>query len=149
MITEEKSNTTAILVDNSTIDNFVNSKIIVRYKLADNVLVFTKSAKALKYLLELNTTTTEKIPSILFLDLDMPEINGFEFLNAFNFLPDKIKKRIKIVILTNSSNPSDTETCCEHDSVIAFFQKPLIKSNIDTLELLLSNKDKIPSLSLV
>lgn len=132
-------NIAVMLVDNSSIDNFVNTKIITRYEFALNVLPFTKASKALKFLLELNSADESDIPSVLFLDLDMPEINGFEFLDAFNLLSDKIKKNVKIVILTNSMNPSDAIKCSKHESVVTFFQKPLIKDNIEALNILLSN----------
>lgn len=130
---------TVMLVDNSSIDNFVNSKIITRYQFAPNVLSFTRASKALKYLIELNSASLSDIPFLLFLDLDMPEMNGFEFLDAFQMLPDKIKMNIKIVVLTNSTNPADAIVCSRHGSVITFFQKPLIKDNIEALNILLKN----------
>lgn len=123
-------------MDNSSIDNFVNSKIINNYGFADEIIVFKKSRNALKYLSGLNDAPMEKIPFVLFLDLDMPEINGFEFLNSFTLLADKIKKNMKIVILTSSYNPADHDKCMKHDSVIAFFHKPLIKSNLEAIELM-------------
>lgn len=145
MITQEnkKANTSVMLVDNSSIDNFVNAKIITRYQFADNVLLFTRAKKAFKYLMELNAAPADEIPSIIFLDIDMPEIDGFEFLNTFSLLPDKIKKNMKIVILTNSSNSVDVEVCSKNDSVVAFFQKPLIRSNIEALQKLLAGYNQI------
>lgn len=137
-IENKKVKNTVILVDDSSIDNFVNTKIITRYQFADEVIVFAKSKKALAYLLELNSAQENDIPGILFLDLDMPEIDGFEFLNAFNIVCDKVKKNMKIVILTSSSNPADIDKCNKFDSVIAFFHKPLIKDNLETLEKLLT-----------
>lgn len=130
---------TVILVDNSSIDNFVNTRIITRYHFANEVIEFTKPRKALKYLLDLNSADETEIPSVLFLDLDMPEINGLEFLDAFSFLPDKIKKNVKIVILTSSIDPADELACSKSESVVAFFQKPLIKDNLDRLNLLLNS----------
>lgn len=129
---------TVVLVDDNTIDNFINTKIITRYQFADNILSFEKSIDALKYLLDLNTAPENEIPGLLFLDLDMPEIDGFEFLNAFNLVSEKVKNNMKIVILSSSSSLVDIEKCNKFDSVIAYFQKPLIKDNLDTLEKLLS-----------
>lgn len=136
----KKANSTVILVDDSSIDNFVDSKIISLYQFADNIVVFTKARKALKYLVEINQSSTEEIPFVLFLDLVMPDMDGFEFLNAFNLLPEKIKKHMKIVVLTSSSNPADIEICKKNDSVIAYLNKPLIKRNLEDLEQLLSEK---------
>lgn len=131
-----KKNLTVILVDNSSIDNFVNTKILTRYQFADDVIIFTKSRKALEFLSKLNPLTVST-SYLLFLDLDMPEIDGFEFLNTFNLLPAEVKKHIKIAILTNSFTPGDCEICAKSSAVVAFFNKPLIKSNLDILEGLL------------
>lgn len=129
---------TVVLVDDNTIDNFINTKIITRYQFANNILSFEKSIDALKYLLDLNKAPENEIPGLLFLDLDMPEIDGFEFLNTFNLVSEKVKNNMKIVILSSSSSLVDIEKCNKFDSVIAYFQKPLIKDNLDTLEKLLS-----------
>jgi len=143
-IENKKVKNTVILVDDSSIDNFVNTKIITRYQFADEVILFTKSKKALAFMIGLNKVPENEIPGILFLDLDMPEIDGFEFLDAFNILCDKVRKNMKIVILTSSSNPADIEKCNKFDSVIAFFHKPLIKNNLETLEKLLSRTKRTP-----
>jgi CheY-like chemotaxis protein len=87
-IENKKVKNTVILVDDSSIDNFVNTKIITRYQFADEVILFTKSKKALAFMIGLNKVPENEIPGILFLDLDMPEIDGFEFLDAFNILCD-------------------------------------------------------------
>lgn len=143
-IENKKIQNTVILVDDSSIDNFVNTKIITRYQFADEVVLFTKSKKALAFILALNSGPEKDIPGVLFWDLDMPEIDGFEFLSAFNLVGEKVKKNMKIVILTSSSNPADIEKCNKFDSVIAFFHKPLIKDNLETIEKLLSGTKKTP-----
>ena len=132
-----------MLVDDSSIDNFVNKKVIERYRFSDAVLTFTKARQALRYLLRLNQSG-EAVPEILFLDLNMPEIDGFEFLETFNLLPAHIKKAIRVVILTSSINPTDVVTCNKYDFVITFLHKPLVKNNLDAVESLLTkNKEDI------
>ncbi len=132
-----------MLVDDSSIDNFVNKKIIERYGFAQEVITFTRARQALRHLLKLNVNE-DIIPGILFLDLNMPEIDGFEFLETFNLLPDQVKKNISIVILTSSINPTDVEVCNKYTSVITFLHKPLVKNNLDTLEeLLAKRKDEL------
>lgn len=143
-IENKKVQNTVILVDDSSIDNFVNTKIITRYQFADEVVLFTKSRRALAFIKALESAPENEIPRLLFLDLDMPEIDGFEFLNEFNIVSDQVKKNMKIVILTSSSNPGDIEKCNKFDSVIAFFHKPLIKNNLETLEKLLSRTKRTP-----
>lgn len=129
-----------LLIDDSSIDNFVNQKIIHRYDFAEKVIAFTKTRQALQYLLKINNNTfMDDVPDIIFLDLNMPEIDGFEFLSAFSLLSEIIKSKIKIVILSSSINPADVDACRKHDFVLTFLHKPLFKSNLDTIELLLKD----------
>lgn len=143
MVTQEikQSQTMVMLVDDSSIDNFVNKKIIARYGFAQDAISFTRTKEALNYLTELNNDQSQIVPSILFLDLDMPEIDGFEFLDAFNLFSDRIKNAIDVVILTSSINPADIIKCNSHTSVLTFLHKPLVKHNLDKLELLLLKKN--------
>jgi CheY-like chemotaxis protein len=131
-----------MLVDDSAIDNFVNSKILKRYGFSDNIMAYTKTRNALRYLLKINPHTPyEEIPSFIFLDLNMPEIDGFEFLATFALLSDKIKKQVRVVVLTSSINPMDVETCHKYDFVLTFLYKPLVKSNLDAIELMLTGEE--------
>jgi CheY-like chemotaxis protein len=127
-----------ILVDDSSIDNFVNTKVIYRNNFAENVVEFTRSRHALRYLLKLNKEEDPLIPTVLFLDLDMPEINGLEFLDAFELLSEKIRNNVHIFILTSSINPADTEACSKHSSVLSFIHKPLMKNNLEAINTMLS-----------
>jgi len=137
---------TVLLVDDSSVDNFVNAKIISFYHFADSIIEFTKAKKALKYIEKINFSSSKtEQPFLLFLDLNMPEMSGVEFLSAFNLLPEVIKKNFKIIVLTSSSNPADVEECKKIDSVIAFFCKPLINCDLEELEQILSKKCEISS----
>lgn len=129
-----------MLVDDSAIDNFVNKKVIKRYGFADEVIEFTKAQQALKYLIKINNDPEAEIPSLIFLDLDMPEIDGFEFLAALSLLSEKIRKHLSVVILTSSINPTEIEMCRKSESILTFLHKPLMKNNLDAIDLMLSEK---------
>jgi CheY-like chemotaxis protein len=130
-----------MLIDDSSIDNFVNQKMIERHKFSERTVTFTKAAKAMKYLSEIDEEkkSTSEIPFIIFLDLNMPLINGFQFLEVFEQLSDFIKSRCKIVILTSSINPNDIIKCKENKNVLTFLNKPLIKNNFEEINLCLKN----------
>jgi CheY-like chemotaxis protein len=105
------------------------------------VIEFTKARHALRYLLKLNNSEETVLPTLLFLDLDMPEINGFEFLDAFDLLSERIKSKLHIIILTSSINPADMDACSRHKSILSFMHKPLMKNNLDAINTLLSEKN--------
>jgi CheY-like chemotaxis protein len=129
-----------MLVDDSAIDNFVNKKVMARYNFTEKVNEFSKAYEALNYLAEVESDTEAEIPSILFLDLEMPQINGFEFLDKFEHMSPKMRKNISIVILTSSVNPADLERCVKHRSVLTYIHKPLMKNNLDDINSILLKK---------
>lgn len=134
-----------ILIDDNSIDNFVNQSIIEKYKFSEKVIAFTKAGVALEYISDLDEKqdTEAEVPSFIFLDLNMPLINGFQFLEIFDKLSPFIKSKTKIVILTSSANPNDIIQTGIHKNVLTFLQKPLLKSNLDELGISLKDKSKI------
>lgn len=130
-----------LLVDDSAIDNFVNQKMIKLNKFSENVIAFTRAIKAMDYLLEIdkNKSYETEIPSFIFLDLNMPIMNGHEFIKLFKNLSDEIQKRCKIIILTSSVNPIDLHTTKGNEHVLTFLSKPLMKNNFDVIDLLIND----------
>lgn len=128
-----------LLVDDNSIDNFVNQKMIERYGFAKKVLAYTKASDALKYLSELDELKSDlkPVPSILFLDLNMPLINGFQFLELYEKLSDYIKSSCKIVVLSSSVNPNDKALASSNKHIISYLHKPLLNSNFQELNTLL------------
>lgn len=66
-----------------------------------------------------------EVPELIFLDLNMPEMNGFEFIRRFSELPDFVRSKCKIVIVTSSTDTTDKHKALMHPSVVRFLQKPL------------------------
>jgi CheY-like chemotaxis protein len=133
----------ALIVDDCSIDNFVNKKMILNYKFADTVQAFQNPLKALEFLRQLgsNETQNAEIPEVLFLDLDMPLLDGHAFLDAYANLPDVIKLSCRIVILSGLIDPAKQSRTIRNQFVIAQMNKPLIKSNLDQIDLLLKGPD--------
>jgi CheY-like chemotaxis protein len=76
----------------------------------------------------------ETPPDVIFLDLNMPEIDGFTFLKNFEKLPEKILAYSKIVVLTSSNSMKDRQQAFENKNVIQFITKPLKQSDIEELQ---------------
>ncbi|MDF2436016.1 MAG: hypothetical protein K0Q95_392 [Bacteroidota bacterium] len=136
-----KTHSLVMLIDDSSIDNFLIKKIIKRYDFANEVLEFTKTKNAIKHLLELSRDPESVLPSLIFLDLAMPEIDGYEFLDTFNLFSERVKANIDIIILTSSVNPADVRLCKQYHTVLTFLHKPLMKNNLDQIAGLLSEKN--------
>jgi len=126
---------TVMLVDDNEIDNFINEKMIEGCGFAETVYVHTGSRSALEFLFNLvrGGVPEDLFPQVIFLDISMPMMDGFQFLDEYEKLPEKTKESIKVVILTTSINPMDIENAQNNKRVIGFMNKPLTKEHLDTI----------------
>ncbi len=116
-----------LLIDDSDIDNMVNKKVVERTGLATNVVVKNSASSALNFLKEVAESDRENIPDIIFLDIRMPEIDGFGFLEMFEKLPDPVQENISIVMLSSSIDSEDYNKAMQNRFVKQFLNKPLKK----------------------
>lgn len=127
-----KSNT-VLLIDDNEIDNFINQKMIEASLFAEHVFVFTSATGALEHLTNLSNNfdmSQDIVPDFIFLDINMPVMDGHQFLEEFEKLDPKISAHCKIVVLTSSLNPIDKEKVKTFSSVVNFLNKPLTENEI-------------------
>ena len=103
-----ENNKCVLLVDDSDVDNFINKRLIDLLSQNIDVKVANNGRVALTYLQEM--LVTGKLPDLIFLDLNMPVLDGMGFLKEYQKIPELTKSKIKIIVLTSSSNPVDFET---------------------------------------
>src|ERR1700679_3735338 len=97
-----------MVIDDNDIDLYIAEQCINFYGFAEKI-VLQKSAKgALEYLLSLKDTPDE-VPDVIFLDIRMPEIDGFGFLEEYEQLPEIVRKNSIIMMLSSSLNHEDHE----------------------------------------
>ncbi|HEX8516377.1 MAG TPA: response regulator [Bacteroidia bacterium] len=126
-----------MLIDDNEIDNFINERLVKAYYFAENVYVHTSTKSALEFLKNIEVTISEMpvelIPSYILLDINMPILDGFHFLEEFEKFSEKLRNQIKIVMLTTSLNPLDTEKSKSYKNVVKFLHKPLTESELAEL----------------
>jgi CheY-like chemotaxis protein len=113
-----------MLIDDSDIDNYVNEKVLRNNKIGEIIVTKKSAEEALEYLGELKNSP-EEFPDIIFLDIRMPVMDGFGFLERFDLLPENVKKKCKIFMLSSSNDPADVERANKNPYVIKYFTKPL------------------------
>ena len=121
-----------LLIDDDDIFNFVHKRIIERIETDAEVVVINSCRSALDYL----SGAGVKLPDFIFLDINMPEMNGFEFLDSAANLPEEIKSKMKVVFVTSSLNEADVVKAHSYTMVIGFQDKPL---NAEVIGKLLAN----------
>jgi len=120
-----------LLVDDDKIFNFLSEKNITALGLA-NEIHFAENGKEALEILQLYKEGKVQMPDIIFLDLDMPLMNGFEFIRAFRDLDIPNKHLITIVILTSSADPLDVAKSKEL-GIRYYINKPLTREEIKKL----------------
>jgi CheY-like chemotaxis protein len=126
---------TAMLIDDSEIDNFINQKMVEGCNFAERIYVHTSSKSALEFLMNFERAhlPDNLIPEIIFLDINMPIMDGFQFAEEFQKIAPKVYGKVKIVFLTSSLNPIDQKKAMAVRGVYSFLNKPLGKDHLDKL----------------
>jgi CheY-like chemotaxis protein len=115
-------------IDDDPVTLMLCSSIIRRNSYAKDVVSAKNGQVAIKYYESLvKSPEEEKVnyPELIFLDLNMPVMNGWEFLDEFVKTYYQIFPKTKVVILTSSIDPADQERACNYPIAIAFRSKPL------------------------
>ena len=113
-----------LLIDDNPIDNLVNQKLIERANLAETIIVKDSAVSAIEYL-KSHCDQPESIPDTIFLDIRMPEMDGFQFLEEFDKLPPEVTSKVTIYMLSSSIDPKDISRANENKYVAKFLTKPL------------------------
>lgn len=123
-----------LIVDDDEINNYLCERIITITNFSDDIVALTTVDKAIAYLND-HRNNEDELPEIIFLDINMPKKNGWDFLNEYGLIEGSIKKKIKIFMLSSSVYERDIELANSSSSVTDYITKPLNKEVLKRLEL--------------
>lgn len=119
-----------LLVDDDMSTNFIHRRIVENAKIKVDVKEITSAKEALDYLTYSgkyeNNEHTPKA-GIIFLDINMPGMNGWDFIAEYKKLDEKHKARIVVVMLSTSLNPDDEQQAANVAEIATYLHKPLNK----------------------
>lgn len=113
-----------LLIDDSTVDNFLNSTFIKNCDLCESIEIFGSARSALTFLHN-EEKKFKHTPNVIFLDIDMPEMDGFQFLDEYAKLPAPVTEAFKVIVLSSSISSEEIDRAKEHPHVSKFISKPL------------------------
>ena len=109
-----------VLIDDDKMDNFAHRRLIEKAGFAKEILEFEYADEALEFF-----KTKDRPVGVIFLDVNMPRMNGFEFLEAYERLPESQRARTVVMMLSTSSSDNDMNAAKNFKSVQAYHSKPL------------------------
>jgi CheY-like chemotaxis protein len=133
MVTDTKQIDLVMLVDDNDTDNFISKRIIEITQFAKEVEIKNSGKSALEYL-EIHKNNAERLPNIIFLDINMPIVDGFVFLYEFEKFNDTVKDKCKVIILSSSDNKRDIDKIVNNDHVVKFITKPLTEHALNEIK---------------
>ena len=130
-----ESNGCFIVVDDDVVNNLICRKIINHVFPKADVQTFVNPETALIYIKSIYTDSNGK-PTILLLDINMPILSGWDFLEEFESFKSSIKRQIKIYMLSSSREPQDKDRASKNKNVYGYIEKPLSKEIITEMVIL-------------
>ncbi|QCR23551.1 response regulator [Pontibacter sp. SGAir0037] len=132
-----KKLTGVLLIDDDDTTNFLNQRLLDRMQVTDNIRTFVNGKQAFDYLYNVSNNNYERTskeyfqPELIFLDINMPVMDGFEMLDLYERLGKEFRSRIIMTVLTTSTHPQDTESAKKY--VAEYITKPLTVEKVSAL----------------
>lgn len=123
-----------VLVDDNETTSFLNNRLLSRLEVADQVHTYSKAEQAYQQIWggEKGAAPAADAPELVFVDLKMPGMDGFEFLKLYSALPELVRGQTVMAVLTTSMHAADTARVAQYADV-EYLAKPLTEEKMEKL----------------
>lgn len=121
-----------IIIDDSQLDCFIGEKIIQNTGTFSSVKLYIQATEAYEAIKNSDPNSTEPI-TIIVLDIQMPVMNGFQFVEAFEQLPESIRSHYAIFMFSSSINENDKNRLDNYPCIRKFYSKPISKDIVASI----------------
>lgn len=123
-----------MLIDDDEIHSNLCYELILKSGITQTVSIFNDAEEALQFIRD-NAAKPQALPELIFLDINMPFMDGWEFLDAYESVKPEIKKEIVLILLTSSVYKNDIEKAKQYKSVVEYIKTPIsINKLLETKE---------------
>lgn len=123
---------TIMIIDDNTIDLYISSRLIIKNCFGKKVLEYSDAKEALKYLQD-NQDNIAGLPQVIFVDIYMPLMSGFEFMEAYDELSAVLKNNCRTYIISSTIDDADILRARRDKNVVSFQVKPINKEFLDRI----------------
>lgn len=122
-----------LVIDDNPTDRYIAKRMAEKYHFAEEIILHESAVEALNYIRSLENVP-DLLPQLIFLDINMPGMNGYEFLEEYAKLSETIKSNCIILMITTSIHPDDFKKAENDPSIFRFLNKPLDKEKFRLIE---------------
>jgi response regulator of citrate/malate metabolism len=126
------------IIDDDPMATFYIKRLAELGELADIITIYDKARGAVEYLL-LHKSSPEHLPDVILLDIYMPDLDGWGFLQEFEQIKEQLEKKINIYIISSSGNLKDINRAKSIPAVTDYIQKPVTKEKLSDIVARLRN----------
>ncbi|PKQ46293.1 response regulator [Confluentibacter flavum] len=123
-----------MIIDDNHIDLYIASRLITKNHFGKKVLQYSSAIEAFNYLQE-NQEHIHLLPEIIFLDIYMPVMTGFEFMEAYDTLPSSFKSKCKVFLLSSSIDERDVARAKNDKNIVSMKEKPITKEFLNDFKM--------------
>ncbi|MFC4095038.1 response regulator [Euzebyella saccharophila] len=135
-------NVNVCIIDDDDIYQYTMSAALDSINSVNRIQVFLDGAEAMDFFLD-NINNTEELPDVIFLDINMPIMDGFEFMEEYVKIKPKVGKRITIYMVSSSMDPKDVERSRKISEISDYIVKPIRETQLRTIIERLKENGKI------
>jgi len=123
-----------MIIDDNLIDLYIASRMITKNNFGKKVMQYSSAIEALKYLQE-NQSNISQLPEVIFVDIYMPGMSGFEFMKEYDKLSTPLKNICTVFIISSSIDEQDLNCANNDKNIVAMKEKPITKEFLTDLQI--------------